>query len=275
MAKSRWEKEGEIYLKVPGDRAIGDGGLERCLFAKMIPPFIQPRQYWLSVKIRSLTSVVPEGVMSYRMRGVNVPVPRDQVQVETDDVTGDEFMSRYAEEENTEVLEPDDASSVDVGIDGDSDFISDISLQGRFFQHRGVLGLPDKAVFTDANLIMYVDHFTRKGHIKKNKEIDEPGLLAIGMAADDVAVSTDWGDIMWGDDLDFETMTETLLGLMPKFESVGASVGTSNPTNGKLWMQEGFVEDTHTLGAQLAVWTRMTVRCDVYTHRANRIISVS
>lgn len=273
---SRWEKEGEIYIKTGGDRTVTANGGEVALFAKVIPPFVQPRQYWLSVKIRGITPIIPEGVESYRMRGANVPIARDQQQVETDDVTGDEFLARYATEENTEVFEPDDVNSTDVGIDGDSGFISDAALGGRFFDHRGVLGLPDKAVFTDANLIMYVDHFTRKGHIKKNKEIDDPGFLAIGFNCDDVIANTDWGDIMWGDALDVETLAEDLVGLMPKFQTESASIGTSDPTGAaKKWMQDGFFEDTHSLGMNLAVWTRMTVRCDVYTHKSNRIISVS
>lgn len=276
MPRGRWEKEGEVYIKVPGDRAITAGGIERCLFGKMIPPFVQPRRYWLSVKIRSTGTAIPEAVQSYRMRGVNVPVPRDQAMVETDDVTGDEFLARYATEEATEVFEPDDVNETDAGIDGDSAFLSDASLTGRFMDHRGVLGLPDKAVFTDANLIMYVDHFTRKGHIKKNKEVDEPGFLALGIGTDDVNVQIDWGNTLWGDAGDFETLAEDIVGLMPKFQTEQASIGTAEPTGAaKLWMQDGFVEDTHTIGIELAVWTRMTVQCDVYTSRSNRIISVS
>lgn len=276
VPKGRWEKEGEIYLKVPGDRQVGADGVEVVLFGKMLPPFVQPRQYWLSVKLRSTTTAIPEGVMSYRMRGVNVPVARDQQQVETGDVTGDVMMARYATEEVTEIYDPDDTPATDAGIDGDSDFLAEKSQTGQFMEHRAVLGLPDKAVFTDANLIMYVDHFTRKGFIKKNKEIDEPGFLGIGMTADDVAVSSDWGDILWGDAGDFESLAGNIMGLMPKFQSADVSIGLVNPgVAAKKWMQDGLVEDIHTLGVVLGVWTRMTVKCDVYTHKANRIITVS
>ncbi len=272
----RWEKEGELYLKVPGDRIVDANGVEDVLFAKVIPPFVQPRQYWLSVKIRSTTAGIPESVMSYRMRGVNVPIARDQQQVETDDVTGDELLARYGTEEATEVYDPDDTPSVDAGLDGDGDWLAEASQTGNFFEHKAVLGLPDKAVFTDANLVMFVDQFTRKGFIKKNKEIDEPGFLAVAMGADDITVSVDWGDIMWGDQLDIETLAGTIMDLMPKFQDASASIGIVNPSvAAKNWLQLGLVEDTHTIGLSLGVWTRMTVKCDVYTHRANRIISVS
>lgn len=276
MAKSRWEKEGELYLKVPGDREITANGNEKVVFAKVLPPFVQPRQYWLSVKMRGTTATIPEGVMSYRMRGVNVPIARDQQQIETVDVTGDILLARYGTEEATEIYDPDDTASVDAGIDGDGDWLAEGSQTGNFFEHKGVLGLPDKAVFTDANLIMYVDHFRRKGFIKKNKEIDEPGFLAIGIGVDDVTAQLDWGDIMWGDAGDIESLTGTLMDLMPKFQDASASIGIVNPSVGaKNWLQEGYVEDQNTLGVNLAIWTRMTVKCDVYTHRSNRIISVS
>lgn len=272
----RWEKEGELYLKVPGDRLVADAGSEEVLFAKVIPPFVQPRQYWLSVKIRGTVPQIPEGVMSYRMRGVMVPMARDQQQVEGDDVTGDELLARYGTEEQTEIYDPNDTPAVDAGLDGDGDWLAEASQTGTFFEHKAVLGLPDKAVFTDANLIMYVDHWSRKGFIKKNKEIDEPGFLAIGVGADEITTSTDWGDIMWGDQLDIESLAGTIMDLMPKFQDASASIGIVNPSVGaKNWLQKGLTQVTHAQDSPLGIWTRMTVKCDVYTHKANRIISVS
>lgn len=275
MARGKWEKQGEIYLKMPGSQQVASDGVEVCLNAKMIPPFVQPRQYWINVKLCGSTAVgiAPASVASYRLRGFNVGVPMRQLQIETDDVTMTEMMARFATEEANQYFEPDDTPSTDVGIDGDTPQISDASASMRFLEHRAVLGLPDKAVFSDANLIHFVDQWSRKGHIAKNKEVDEAGLIGIGIGQDDVTAQLDHGNIMWGDNSNIEGLMEAVLGMLPPFEDVSQAFGSATypETN---WLREGYVEDTNTVGQTLRVWTRLTLRCDVYSAKQNRVISL-
>lgn len=275
----RYDKLGKIILKFPMMRTLSVDGLETVLTLKMIPPYVQPTAWWASFDIVGDGSGInPAGHMPYRLRGAAGSVDtRATLQESSTDVTMVQNWARYATESESEAMVPDDviSDSPDVGIIGDSQRIQRKKI--NFLTQKKVLGLPGNAVFTNSDLILYTDSFSRKGRFTtKDFEITDAKFIGFAARADAITTMTDEGLIQWSNEADFQALYEEIIGAMPTF-STRSDVGGSGGLDATVltWMQEGFVSATHSLEQGLTVYGSFTCVCNVFMPQSARIITVA
>lgn len=115
--RQSFDKVGVVYIKQYNARAVAADGLEKFAAGKMIPPYVQPREIWVGCRlVGGGTSVAPTKGLWYNFRAGLVETNLNQQQVETDDVTGDEFIGRYFDQDAARFDDESDTPQSDVGI---------------------------------------------------------------------------------------------------------------------------------------------------------------
>lgn len=273
--RQSFDKVGVVYIKQYNARAVAADGLEKFAAGKMIPPYVQPREIWVGCRlVGGGTSVAPTKGLWYNFRAGLVETNLNQQQVETDDVTGDEFIGRYFDQDAARFDDESDTPQSDVGIPHDNVQRNAWWKRREIFNRRTFIGLPDKAVFTDADLITLVDKFKFHRKITSRIPIDAPKFIACAYNQDEPTSQVDWGDVLWGDNNDHGELINEIVDHLGAYQASGQAVDDlvdDSPVT--KWLGEGFIEANVDLGMVTTIRTTMTVKCDVYTPRSARILS--
>jgi len=204
MARN-YNKVGTIVMRGTWKANVAVDGSPTTFICKVFPRLIRPRKYWLKVKVigDAAPTAGPEATQDYSIVGLARNIPEGQTPSETDDITPNELMGRYfdltqsdAEEDITDIS-PAEMDS-DVGIGGKAHLVRSELAQHKFFERRKTLGLPDSAVFADANTILYVDAFSTSGVVPRRGDITEPILVGFTAWGDEPTFGSDTGQTIFG-----------------------------------------------------------------------------
>lgn len=229
---SKFTRVGTAYIRGTYYTDVTPDGVEKCIWAKWIPMFCHVEQYWFNVRaIGSIMGTAPDGSQEIHYRGGYTDINLSQEMVETDDFDGPEAMDRYMSPLTGSSFSGDDGDPpVNLGLSSFAGGQRSARWAKReLFSHTQTLGLPDKAVFSDANQITYVDRFRRQSPKDWNKEkfaLDLPKLVALGSNCNAQADQTDWSTAMGGDLGGMNDLYRELL------EHVGASGGADIALSG-------------------------------------------
>lgn len=254
-----------LYIKQYNRVLVGASGAETFAGGKVIPPYVMPVEYWLNLNVvADGAGLAPAESQWLSYRAGLVEMNLNQEQVETDDVTGHELIGRYMHPEMNRFEDTSDANETGLGIPHDQQRRSSWWKARELLWYRTRLGLPDKAVFTDANLILYVDKFRKHAKIKSPVPIDQPKLFGVGATMDSIDVETDFGDILWGGSLETGDLLTLIYDELGEVQA-GGKIGDQAVHGSTLqeWLESGFV--TAALAEQNCwIETKLTIRCEVF-----------
>jgi len=235
---NRYSRVGTAYIRGTFYTEVAASGVESCVWAKWLPMFTDLEAYWFNIRaIGSITGTAPDGAQAIHYRGAYTDINLSQEMVETDDFDGDEALDRYLSPITGSSFSGDDGDApVDLGLPGFATGARSRRYAKReLFSHTTQLGLPDHAVFSDANQITYVDFFKRRTPRKWKKrkfDLDLPKLVALGTNCDAAADQTDWSTAMGGDFGGMNDLYRELLDNVGPMDSQARAVGIDNPTAG-------------------------------------------
>ncbi len=277
MAKkdTQFTRVATVYIRGTFHELVNATGVETAIWAKWIPMLVQPLRYWFNVRaIGSVLGTAPDSSQEMHIRGGISIVNFAQEDVETDDFDGTELLDRYFDPTTGKSFSGDDGDApVDLGL---SNFTagnrSPLYARKELFSRTTVLGLPHKAVFSDANQITYVDTFTRKGTFKgKDHDLRLPSAVALGANCDAIPDQTDWSTAMGGDaggmnDLYREILEHVGYGAGADIAVSGVGVGLDSVTGTmRNWMNSGHrVAAVTDVDQAMHVRTSGTIQCAVY-----------
>lgn len=273
MAKqSGYEWLGTVYLKFPSIMDVVNDGGEDNVWLKAFPAYVQPEEIWMSTKIigQAADGIDPVQVTPYYMRGAGKSVSSQDIW------SGSTAIAVWANlftQRDIEAFEPDAVASTDVGILGDSQRTED--FRSTFFERKADLGLPGKAVFSNANKILQVDEFkVHKRLGRRYFDIQENKFMGVGIAQDEIATQTDDFVMMWGDtdasgDDSFKDLHKSI---MDELLEGGGELTLTLGTEVDQWMQKG--KTLSNTGDTLRVFMRTTIKCNVYVPSALRHLTV-
>lgn len=270
-------KRGTLYMRSYSRRTVNADGAEIAMAAKIIPPYVQPREYWVTCRIiGNALGAAPDTGTYWNLRGAIMPMDPRQGQVETDDVTGDELIARYMEPSEGPYQDTSDSPVSDIGIPGDEPTIkSDFYKKREIFRYRSFLGLPDKAVFNDANLVLLADKVTRNKKINCKVPVDSAKLMGFAVNLDVPTLSTDWGDLLWGNQGTIAGLAKLVQENFNDYQSAGVGIDTASHDSALLcWATQGFGDGVD-LDQNVVVRLQLTIRCDVYAPDSRNVFSIS
>lgn len=283
---NRFTRVGTAYVRGTFFTEVGATGIESCIWAKWVPMYTDVEAYWFSVRaIGSVIGTAPDSSQEIHYRGGYTDINLSQEMVETDDFDGPEAMDRYLSPIAGQAFSGDDGDAlVDLGLSNTRHVRSARYAKRELFSHTTTLGLPNKAVFSDANQITYVDFFSRrtpKNWKKRKFDLSLPKLVALGANADAVPDQADWSNAMGGDLGGMNDLYRELL------ENVGATggadvglsgigAGLDTPTSG----MESYLADgrrgsnVDDVDQTMHVRTRGTIKLGVYdVDTGNRMLT--
>lgn len=266
---------GTLYVKQYNDRPVASTGAELFIGGKFFPPYVVPEHYWTTIRwIGSDTGMVPDGGVWVSIRGGHVETNLNQEQVETDDVTVDEFIGRYMKPEGIRFTDTDDTAESGLGIPEDQQQRSSWWKKRELFWYRDIHCLPDGAVFNNADLILATGKFKKNGSLKKSPvAYDAPSFLGIGAMVDVIDGNTDSGDILFGGLLDAKELYEDLVAEVGPAEVAASLVETNHTAAVQKWLEGGYVSSIN-VDQELYMRCKLTVKCGVYLpHQASRQLS--
>lgn len=263
-----FKKVGTGYVKSPTKALAGTGGQEVFIGGKGFPPYVVPTRYWLTTKMVGTSTVAPDASADYAVRGIAVPVSRNQ----GIGATGQDLMEKYGSPFATGSDWLGATVMIDVGIGGTEAEYTAWYKKREIFQRKASLGLPDKAVFSTDSVILYVDQFSTKGKIDVPFVIDEPKFVGFGLTGDEPTYDTsgtNWNAILWGDADDLPDFTELVVGeFFDSANDVAIAVGQGfRDSDFAGWMTKGTSSNEAEMAdaaANIAVRTRLTIAYDVY-----------
>lgn len=276
VAAKNARRVGTIYVKQYNDRVVLSDGVELFCGGKFFPPYVVPEYYWITMRwIGNDSGMVADGGLWCTFRAGHVETNLNQEQVETDDVTVDEFIGRYMKAENLRFTDTDDSNEAGMGIPEDQQQRSSWWKRRELFWYRDIHCLPDGAVFNNADLILATGKLQRQGSLKRDPiAYDAPSFLGIGGAVDKIKTNVDSGDILFGGLLDSKELYADILENVGPGESGEAMVETNPPAGLQKWMEGGYVTANLNIDQPVHVRTKLTVKCGVYTpHQTSRTIS--
>ncbi len=274
MAKNKYTgftRVGEMYVRGTFHISCGADGVERALWAKMFPMLVVPEYYWFNYRtVGSITGTAPDSSQQMHTRGVISSMNLSQEDVETDDFDGSEIMDRY--------MDPRGGNGTFQGDDGDPPTqlgLSNASSGTRaalysnkeLWSGTATLGLPDKAVFSDANQITYVDRYSRRGKIRPSQvDIRLPHAIAMGATVDAIATQSDWSTAITGSAGGMNDLYNDILDSVG-YNAGGKAAGSTSISSALFnYINDGVVLST-VVDVDQAMHSRVagTVKCGVYT----------
>lgn len=264
----------KLYIKQYNRRLVTVAGAEMFVAGKYIPPYVVPAEYWLRYNlVGDGAGIAPDETQYMSIKCGLVETDTSQEQVETDDITGDEMIGRYGNAEMNRF--GDDSDSVESG----QGIPMDMQQRSSWWRAREVnwwrtrLGLPGKAVFNDASLILHTDSFRAHGKIKSPLSIDQPKFFFCAAETQLIDAETDWGDILFGGSLLPGTLMEDIyeqLGATARAVELAERANTGSAL--QEWLEAGFVTQS---GASQDIWVeaQLTLRCDVYRPGATNLLT--
>lgn len=254
---------GTAYVRGEFHREIPSTGAELCSFAKMIPMFCVPTYYWFSGKIiSSAVGVAPDAAAWLHQRFGIGNMNLSQEAVETDDFNGDEMMDRYMDIGSGAFSGDDGDTETDLGLPGDTELSSRRQRKRDFYGDTVQLGLPDKAVFSDANQITYVHQFSISGKPPET-EFSLPKFVLGGTTVDIAGTNTDWSDAILGQANGVNDLYRSLLESFSEIDEITGVTGRIAALG--LWASQGF-RDTNVVDVDALMHARIrgTIQVQVY-----------
>ncbi len=251
MAKdnTQYTKVATVYVRGTFYETVPATGAEIAIWGKMFPMLVQPLRYWFNIRaIGSITGTAPDSAQDMHIRGAISPMNLAQEDVETDDFDGNELLDRYFDPRAGSSFSGDDGDApTALGLGHSVTGIrSPLYSKKELFSKTTGLGLPNKAVFSDANQITYVESYSRKGDFKgKDHNLLLPSAIVLGCNVDAVSDQTDWSTALTGDaggmnDLYREILEHVGYGSGADIALSGVGAGLDNVTaTMRNWMQAG------------------------------------
>lgn len=274
MPDTQFRRVGEMYVRGTFSRSVSASGTEKCLFAKWIPMLCAVEEYWINVRaIGNITGTVPGSSEEMHVRAAISDVNFAQEMVETDDFDGDELLDRYFDPRTGSSFSGDDGDPpTDLGLsDATIGTRSALYAMKELFSQTHTLGLPDSAVFSDANQITYVKAFSRHGLVsRQHRNLELPGAVAVGVTVDAIAAQTDWSLAMGGDlggmnDLYREILEHIGSSAGADIALSGLGVGLDNPTAAMFdYINNGYRATGIDVDQALNLRVRGTLKVGVY-----------
>lgn len=202
---NKFTRVGTAYVRGTFYTAVAADGIEAAVWAKWIPMYCDLEQYWFNIRaIGSILGTAPDSSQEIHYRGGYTDINLSQEMIETDDFNGTEALDRYLSPLAGSSFSGDDGDApVDLGLSSlPAGQRSARYAKRELFSYTKTLGLPDSAVFSDANQITYVHKFRRttpKDWKKRKFPLDIPKLVALGANCDAALDALDWSDAMGGD----------------------------------------------------------------------------
>lgn len=200
---SGFTRVGTMYVRGTFHINVPATGVEFAVWAKMFPMLVVPEEYWFNFRaVGSVLGTAPDSSQEMHIRGAISSMNLAQEDVETDDFDGDEILDRYFDPRTGSSFSGDDADApTDLGLSSQaSGTRSALYSSKELFSNTEILGLPNKAVFSDANQITYITSFRRHGLFKqKQVNIELPHAVALGANCDAIPDATDWSTVLTGD----------------------------------------------------------------------------
>lgn len=259
---------GTMYVRGTFYRNVAATGVESCLWAKFFPMLVEPEEYWFNYRaIGSVTpGTAPDGSMEMHTRGGISTIHLNQEDVETDDFDGDELLDRYFDPRSGDSFSGDDGDPpTDLGLsDHASGRRSALYSAKELWSGTVTLGLPNKAVFSDANQITYVDSYRRHGLIKSG-DLMMPHAIAMGGNCDAIGSQSDWSKSMSGDT---GGMNDLYLEIVKHVgTSAAASVAAGKDAISSAlfdYINSGFRSGVADIDQAMFTRVKGTVKCGVY-----------
>ncbi len=265
-----WDYVGSLWIKQYNLLGVSNDGVEKFIAGKVLPPGLVVDRYWLNVHIIQdtlLEAVSPINGCYYNIRGAMVEIPPTQVKDETGDVLANVMVGRYMSPYPSEQFEPDDTNEADVGIPGEvTGAASGYMGRRTFFTRRKYLGLPDAAVFTDADKILYTDQFSTRGKVKSVAPMEQGRFLAFAANLDEPAVNTDQGVALWGEADDLGDLQDLILDAFPPFQTAaeaGEDIGRLS-TGLNQWLVSGLGSTGPDVARECFFRTHLTLACRMF-----------
>lgn len=200
---AEYERMGTMYLRGTYYISHAVDGVERAIWAKMIPMLCKPEHFWFnSTVIGSVTGTAPDGSQEMHIRAAINNINLSQEDVETTDFNGDELLDRYFDPIAGRSFSGDDGDSdVDLGLSNQTGGQrSPLYAKSDLYSRTVRLGLPNKAVFSDANQITYVDQRSFNQAIDYGQfSLELPSAVVMGLTTDSLPDQTDWSTALTGD----------------------------------------------------------------------------
>lgn len=269
-----WDLVGTVYVRGEFYRSIGSTGGELSIFAKFFPTFTIPTRYWFSGKIiGSEVGIAPDAAAWCHTRFGIANMNLSQEDVETNDFDGDEILDRYFDHGIQAFAGDDGSNETDLGLPGDTEISDAISRSRDFYSRTTQLGLPNKAVFSDANQITYVHTFKTSGKLPPT-DFFRPKVVAGGFSLDVADANTDWSTAITGNAGGNDDLYRLLLQNLGNAQEAGMSVGLyAPPTTLVDYMGEGYRASAVT-DVDMGVFVRVrgTVELKVYDQSGKNAI---
>lgn len=185
-----------------------------------------------------------------------------QEDVETTDFDGDKMLDRYMDIGAGAFSGDDGDTETDLGLPGDTELSSARQRDRDFYTKSTQLGLPDKAVFSDANQITYVDRGFTRGKLR-DVEFDMPKFVLAGYTCDIAGTNTDWSEAITGS---AGGVNDLYRDLLAEFDDTAVLAGlTGSPVDIGQYLSEGF-RQANVVDVDQAMHVRLkgTVEVDLY-----------
>lgn len=229
---NQFTRVGTAYIRGTFYTEVAADGVENCIWAKWMPMYTDLEAYWFRARaVGAILGTAPDSSQEIHYRGGYTDINLGQEMVEGTDFDGTKALDRYLSPISGSSYSGDDGDApVDLGLAGFSTGQRSARYAKReLFSRTVTLGLPNRAVFSDANQITYVDmfkRFTPRDWKSRKFDLDLPKLVALGANADAAADQTDWSTAMGGDLGGMNDLYRALL------EHVGPSAGGDIHTSG-------------------------------------------
>lgn len=269
-------KLGSAYIKNKQYKVqlTGDA-VDVAIWAVVLPPLCVPRRYWFRCRMVSdIPGQIPETSAAYRIRGGYVEISHDETFAGMDaDVYLNKYFPIQASGDDPWGADADPGEPI---IPGAQTILGQYGKERTVFERSQTLGLPDKAVFSDADKILLVDQFKIDGEVKGSPvPLAMPSAFLVGMSFDTPIYSTDYQAVMVGGATGFEGLYDDISApFIENLESGGHHLGTIDEANPLAWSTKGFYQVTdgtvldHT--AAMNVRTKMTMEVDVYSRQMGK-----
>lgn len=266
-----FSKLGTIYIKNKQmKRQLTGDATDVAIWGVVLPPLCVPRRYWFRCRMVSdIPGQIPETSAAYRIRAGYVEVSHDET---FSGMQIDAYLDKYF----PIAASGDDPWGSDVDptepiVPGAQTILGQYGKERTVFERSQTLGLPDKAVFADADKILLVDQFKIDGEVKKSPvPLAMPSAFLVGMSFDTPIYTSDDQAYLVGSATGWEGLYDDVSApFIENLESGGHHLGTIDENNPLEWATKGFYDVTqgtmldHT--AAINVRTKMSMEVDVYS----------
>lgn len=275
---------GWLYPKKVNTVQLTNDSAWEVVAAVAIPPYVVCEQYWLNCTASSVGTVQTYQSMNYAIKGIYFSVSPN------DDPQEDNILSIV-----NEYCPPDSDEWAD-GDTGAGDNSGETDLPGampvgttfqnsQFFTRERVLSIADgtsmiTSASSDTGDLTYIDHFTTKGNPYKKTmgmKMDDAKYMVFIARTEQDGTTSDWSDVATGHQSSWQNFTNILwntFGVNTDASVVEHAMGVGALNAGvKSWLTQGYHDTDSTVGANMLVNSRLSLKCKVVLPKSGRHIS--